>query len=86
MTALILYIPRSDHGVMTERYLDDFKRDYPDSDISLMDAESREGISKCGLYDIFQYPSIIVFDQNMVMQNSWIGKLPPSDEIMSYMR
>jgi hypothetical protein len=73
MQALILYIPKSDHGSEVENYSKEFN------------AESREGVTKCELYDILRYPSIIVFSDDMVLQNAWIGKLPQFSEVYAYM-
>ena len=87
MKAIALYIPESDHGAMTENYVNEFKRNYPDLDISLLDAESREGVSLSGLYDILQYPAIIVVDQDMMLHHVWLGRMFPSmGEIKTYFR
>ena len=85
MQALILYIPKSDHGSEVERYASEFNSRYPGLKMSLLDAESREGVEKCELYDILSYPSIIVFTDEMVLQNAWIGELPQFSEVYSYM-
>ena len=86
MQALILYIPKSDHGSEVESYANDFSRRYPGLKLTLLDAESREGVAKCELYDILSYPSVIVFTDEMLLQNAWIGELPQISEVYAYMR
>ncbi len=85
MQALILYIPKSDHGSEVEEYATEFNSRYPGLKMILLDAESREGVAKCELYDILSYPSVIVFTDDMVLQNAWIGKLPQFSEVYAYM-
>jgi hypothetical protein len=85
MQALILYIPKSDHGSEVEGYVNEFNSRYPGLKIDLLDAESRDGVAKCKLYDILNYPSVIVFTEDMVLQNAWIGKLPQFSEVYAYM-
>ena len=86
MKAIVLYIPKSDHGTMTENYVKEFKRFHGGVDISLLDAETREGVSLCKLYDILQYPALIVVNQDMMLQQAWLGSMfPDMNQVMSYM-
>jgi hypothetical protein len=86
MKLLVLYQPKSEHARLVEEYLDDFRRVYPDVEIEVLDAESREGVSKCQLYDILEYPALLVINGENSLQNMWLGKmLPQKQEVVAYL-
>jgi hypothetical protein len=86
MKLLVLYQPKSEHARSVEEYLDDFRRLYPDIEVEVLDAESVEGVNKCQLYDILEYPALLVIGRDNVLQNMWLGKmLPQKQEIVSYL-
>jgi hypothetical protein len=86
MKVIFLYIPKSDHGTQTERYAEELKKFYPEIEISLIDAESRDGVSISGLYDILQFPALVVVDQDMKLQKAWLGTMfPAMDQVKSYL-
>jgi hypothetical protein len=86
MKLLVLYRPKSEHARMVEEYLDDFGRLYPDVEIELLDAESIEGVNKCELYDILEYPALLAINDDNGLQNMWLGKmLPQKQEVVSYL-
>jgi hypothetical protein len=71
---------------MVEEYLDDFRRQYPNLEIEVLDAESVEGVNKSAVYDILEYPALVVVDRDNTLQNMWLGKmLPQKQEIVSYL-
>jgi len=85
MKLLVLYQPKSEHARMVEEYLDDFRRVYPDIEIEVLDAESKEGVAKCLVYDILEYPALLVIGTDNSLQNMWLGKmLPQKQEVVAY--
>jgi len=86
MKLLVLYQPKSEHARLVEEYLDDFRRLYPNVDIEVLDAESIDGVNKCQVYDILEYPTLLVIGQDGALRNAWKGKmLPQKQEIVSYL-
>lgn len=86
MKTLIFYRPNSDHERRVLDYLRDFKMQ-TGKDLPTVDVDSREGIRLCELYDIMQYPAIIVTDDDGHLQNIWAGDvLPRINEISYYVR
>jgi hypothetical protein len=86
MKLLVLYQPKSEHARLVEEYLDDFRRLYPNVDIDVLDAESIDGVNKCQVYDILEYPALLVIGQDGALRNTWTGKmLPQKQEIVSYL-
>jgi len=87
MKVLIIYRPNSEHGRITEDYMRDFQRRYPEQQIDALNVDSREGSMLASLYDITQYPAIMVTQNDGQMQRCWMGEpLPLMDEILSYSR
>jgi hypothetical protein len=86
MKLLVLYQPKSEHARSVEEYLDDFRRLYPNIDVEVLDAESIEGVNKCQIYDILEYPAFLVIGRDNILQNMWRGKmLPQKQEMVSYL-
>ena len=86
MKLLVLYQPKSEHARTVEEYLDDFGRLYPGVEIEVLDAESIEGVNKCELYDVLEYPALLVLTADNTLQNMWLGKLlPQKQEVVSYL-
>lgn len=53
-------------------------------DIPLMDADSPDGISLAQIYDIMQFPAVLVTDEDGHLQNSWQGDQFPLIGELSY--
>jgi len=86
MKLLVLYKPKSEHARLVEEYLEDLRRQYPTVDIEVIDAESVEGVNKSQVYDILEYPALLVVNRDNSLQNMWLGKmLPQKQEIVSYL-
>jgi hypothetical protein len=86
MKLLVLYQPKSEHARLMEEYLEDFRRLYPQIDIEVLDAESVEGVNICQVYDILEYPALLVVNRDQALQNMWLGKmLPQKQEVVSYL-
>lgn len=85
MKVLILYRPNSEHSRIVEEFVHDYKVSYPDSTLELVSLDTREGSSTAALYDVVQYPAILVLQANGSLQKIWEGStLPQFDEVASY--
>ena len=49
--------------------------------VELVDADSREGIALCELYDIVRRPSVMVTDSDGRVVQSWHGQLPTYEDV-----
>lgn len=85
MKALVLYHPNSEHGRIVEEYARDFERrnSHP---LHLESLETREGAATATLYDVVQYPAILVTADDGQMVKQWNGEqLPLMDELAGYL-
>lgn len=86
MRAVIVYRERSDHAREVREYLRDFER-RTSRTLEEVDPDTRDGAQLCRLYDIVEYPSIVVVDDDSVMQTMWRGTpLPLIDEVSYYVQ
>lgn len=86
MRAVIVYRERSDHAREVREYLRDFER-RTGRTLEEVDPDTRDGAQLCRLYDIVEYPSIVVVDDDSVMQTMWRGTpLPLIDEVSYYVQ
>lgn len=82
---LIIYRPRSEHGRAIEEFIHDFQSRHHTDRLETLDVDTREGIATASLYDIVQYPAILVLQSNGMVQKIWQGPdLPMQDEVASY--
>lgn len=87
MKVLVLYRPNSDHGRQTEEFIHDFQRRHANERMEILNVDSREGSAMASLYDVVQYPAVLVVQDNGFIQRSWEGdSLPLMDEVASYAR
>jgi hypothetical protein len=85
MKVLVLYRPNSEHGRLTEEFIHDYKARYQDSVLEVLNIDTREGIAMATLYDVLQYPAILVLQSNGSVQKIWEGSaLPRFDDVASY--
>lgn len=86
MKTLLLYRPNSEHERLVLDYVRDFKMQ-TGKELPTLDVDSREGIELCRLYDIMQYPAIVVTDEDGKVQNIWAGEsLPRVGEVSYYVQ
>ena len=86
MRVVILYHPNSDHVGIVEGFVQDFRR-FKGKVLEKVSLETREGADMASLYDITQYPAILVIGPEGRLQKLWQGEvLPLMDEVDSYMR
>jgi hypothetical protein len=87
MKVLVLYRPNSEHGRVTEEFIHDFQRRHQDERLEALNLDTREGSSMASLYDVMQYPAILVVQDDGYVQRIWQGEvLPLMDEVAAYAR
>jgi len=87
MKVVVIYRPNSDHGRLTEEFIHDFQRLHPDQKVETLNVDSRDGSATATLYDVVQYPTILVLQTDGQIEKSWAGEiLPRIDEVIGYAR
>lgn len=87
MKVLVLYRPNSEHGRITEEFIHDFQRRHQGERVEVLNIDTREGSATASLYDVMQYPAILVLQDNGYVSRVWEGSsLPLMDEVASYAR
>lgn len=85
MKIVILYHPNSESARNVESYAHDFEH-RSSNKVTLVSLETREGAAQASLYDIVQYPAILVTDDTGHLQKEWQGaELPLMDEVAGYL-
>ena len=85
MKMSILYRPDSEHARMVQEYVNDFKRT-KGYDAQLIDLNTRDGASLATLYDIIQYPAILITRDDGQLLKHWQGEqLPAMSEVAGYL-
>jgi len=58
---------------------------HPDVRLEIDNVDSREGTAMASLYDVVQYPAILVLREDGTLLKSWEGDtFPLMDEVVSY--
>jgi hypothetical protein len=87
MKVLVLYRPNSEHGRLVEEFIRDFQSTHRDERLEILNIDTREGSAMASLYDVVQYPAILVVQSDGYLQRSWEGdNLPLMNEVASYAR
>jgi hypothetical protein len=87
MKVVVIYRPNSEHGRITEEFIHDFQRRYPLQKIESLNIDSRDGSATAALYDVMEYPSIMVLQTDGQIEKAWAGdNLPRIDEVAGYAR
>lgn len=85
MKVVVLYRPKSEHARNVEEFINQFTKRYEKHHLEVVDVDSVEGISLVSLYDAMQYPSILVIQNDGILNKMWSGdNLPMMDEIAYY--
>lgn len=85
MKAVILYHPNSEFARPVEEYVRDFDRTR-NKTIKLVSLETLEGAEQARLYDIVQYPALLVVRDDGRIMKAWQGtQLPLMDEVNGYL-
>jgi hypothetical protein len=86
MKFIVLYRPNSEHASEVEAYLHDFEPQIPPGvSLNILSLDTREGADTAALYDIVQYPGMLVTTDDGVPLQIWSGPmLPLKNEVVSY--
>lgn len=84
MRLCIFYRLHSEHARPVEEFAHEFQRLHT-ARVELENVEMRTGSDAANLYDIFQFPSILVLRDDGQMVQMWSGQpLPLMDEVAAY--
>ena len=87
MKVLILYRPNSEHARRVEEFIHDYQSRHKSNRLEVLNMDTREGAAMASLYDVMQYPAILVLQTDGFPQKVWQGEsLPLMDEVASYAR
>lgn len=87
MKVLVLYRPNSEHGRLVEEFIHDFQHQHHGERLEVLNIDTRDGSATASLYDVMQYPAILVLQSDGYAQKIWEGDhLPLMDEVASYAR
>lgn len=82
---LVIYRPNSEHGRLVEEFIHEFQRRYGDSRLEILNIDTRDGSATASLYDVVQYPAILILQNDGYLQKSWEGNdLPLMNEVFAY--
>lgn len=83
---LVFYRPDSEHARQTEVFLRDLGRQsgINAKDIKPTSIDTREGSSAASLYDIWDFPGVVVTEDNGSYIKHWSGDLPLLSEVAGY--
>ncbi|HYH36371.1 MAG TPA: hypothetical protein VD706_02630 [Candidatus Saccharimonadales bacterium] len=85
MKVLVLYRPNSEHGRLVEEFIHEFQVRHRDARLEVLNIDTRDGSATASLYDVMQYPAILVLQTDGYVQKIWEGgQLPLMDEVVSY--
>lgn len=85
MKVVILYRSNSDHARAVEEYIHDFRRQYPEKSLTVLDLDTKDGAATAARYDAVRYPAVIATADDGIMLNMWQGEnLPLKNEVLAY--
>ena len=86
MKAVILYHQNSEFTRSLEAYVRDFATQQNQT-IELVSLETVKGADLARLYDIVQYPALLVMQDNGALVKDWQGsQMPLMSEVAGYLR
>lgn len=85
MKVIVLYRPNSEHGRVVEDFIHDYQARQHGGQLETVDIDSRAGMAMASLYDIVQYPAIMVVRPDGGIVRAWQGEIMPlMSEVASY--
>ncbi len=85
MQVTALYHPESDHARTVEIFARDYQHTNTGRKVELVSLDTREGADMARVYDIVQYPAIMVTAKDGQLLKVWQGEqLPLMNEVASY--
>jgi hypothetical protein len=87
MKLIVLYRPKSEHSTPVESFVRDLQHQHEvEGKIDMVGVETREGATMAALYDVWDYPTLIVISDDGSVMNMWQGEpLPLMDEVAGYL-
>ena len=86
MVLVALYRKNSEQYRPVYEFLEMLRRRYPGKPIVELDIDTRDGAAEAILYDVMQYPALIVRSLDGHVQGMWEGEpLPLIDEVAGLM-
>jgi hypothetical protein len=87
MKVLVLYRPNSEHGRVIEDFIHDYQSRGGAGALEVLSLDTRDGSAMASLYDVMEYPAIMVLQMDGYVQKIWQGNsLPLIDEVSAYAR
>lgn len=85
MKLLILYHPDSEYSTSVEGYVKEFDAKTTRS-VELVSVDTKDGASLASLYDVVDYPAILVTREDGQLVKFWQGSIfPLVDEVVGYL-
>jgi hypothetical protein len=85
MKLLILYRPNSEHDRMVEEFIHNYQTRHQTDHLEVLSLDTREGSATAELYDVVDYPAILVLQTDGYAQKIWQGsQLPLMEEVAGY--
>jgi len=82
---LIFYRVDSEQRRAVDEFVHEFKRRYPDLELTLTDVDSPHGSQDADIYDIVQYPTVLATSNDGATLQRWdAGTLPLLNEVAYY--
>lgn len=86
MKTVVLYQPDSEFSRAVEEFIHEFKSRTP-FDVELINVDGLQGDSMAQLYDIMQYPCVVVIRDDGQLVKSWSGTpLPLVNDVVGYLK
>lgn len=83
----MLYRPNSDHARRVEEFANMLSRNYVNYKLDLVDLNSRDGAATASLYDVMEYPAVLVLTSDGQLVKEWHGNsMPLSSEVSFHAR
>lgn len=84
MKIMVIYRTDDENSRAVEEFLHDYKS-RTSQDLTVIDPDSREGSDLCRIYDVVEYPSILVVTDDGELRQAWRGvPLPLIGEVSYY--
>lgn len=83
MRLVIVYREASEHRMMVESFIKDFKFQ-TGGEIETIDPETRDGKAFCDVYDIVEYPTLLALATDGTPAATWRGTFPTISDISFY--
>ena len=84
MKLTLLWNEQTDYAGEVREWLRDFEHDTHGEKVHQLDPESRAGGDFAQLYDILQYPAVVVTDDDGHLIRLWKGRPMPQIDEVSY--